>query len=461
MATSTTQPAMRADQLAPHSVEAEEAVLGAVLLNPECYADVETLEAGDFFIERHGWVWEAVRELKHKADAVTVAQHLEARGRLKEAGGVAGVLALQLRTPSSLNVQGYADIVRGLATRRRMLDMASALARMAHSEDQPIDRLMEQAEEQFKTLRDGAVVDEGAPSVTDFAWAEMARIDEWVRNPARIRGFRTGIAPLDAMSTGLQNGELTLLIARPGMGKSALLAQMASGLAQGGTATLLLSLEMTYERMLRRMACQIGRVSASALVEGRLEGEALGQYYEALGRLAKLPLYVVEPKQRTVAALRALARRYRREHGVQVVMVDTADKLTASQQRTKQYEVATLISGDLAEWAHEDRLALVVAKQVSRDLKERNDKTPQLTDIRDSGAYEQDADNVWALHRPGYYDRNVAQDEARIVPLKAREADSVAANKDVLLRWQPTWPGFEYVNTLTVELNSGRKERVA
>lgn len=454
MASKTKETPLRVDQLSPHDPEAEAALLGCVLINPAIIPDIDVAPE-DFFIERHGWVWEAALALQDKADYMLVAKHLEDKGRLAEAGGAAYVLSLSLSVPSILNADGYAARIRSLASRRRMLDMASALARMAHSDDQPIDRLMEQASEQFKLLSDHAQVKVQETTVGDFVKAELERADVWARNPQRIRGYRTGIVPLDQMSTGLQAGELTLLAARPGMGKSALLAQMAAGLAQQGTPVLVFSLEMTTEALYRRMVCQLARVNSSALREGRLDGGELGDYYRTLEKLSKLPIYIVEPKRRTVEALRVVARKYTREHDVKVVMVDTADKLTSSEKRGKQYEVSSLVSGDLAAWAHDDGLALIAAKQVNREAPTRQDKCPSLTDIRDSGAYEQDADNVWALHRAGYYDRE-AGDEAIIRPLKARESDAVALNRDVVMRWRPGYTGFEQV--AVVELNTVKRE---
>ena len=455
------------DQLAPYDAEVEAALLGCVLINPaQALAECGPLDPTDFFVERHAWIWEAVQELKDKTDAVLVASALQDKGRLTEAGGAAYVLSLQLRTPSILNAQGYAERVRALAVRRRMLDYASVAARAAHSEDQPIERLLEQLTDQLKELTDKGTPRVGNTSVAEWASAEIDRAGEWAKHPERIRGYRTGMVALDQMSTGLQAGEMTLLVARPNMGKSALLAQMTSGLAASGTPVLVFSLEMTHEALFRRMACQLALVSSSMLRQGALRDGELADYFRAVETLSKRPVYIIDRLEgpRTAARLQALARPYIREQGVKVVMIDTADKMQSSEKRGKQYEVSSLVSGDLAAWAHDDGLALVVAKQMNREAPQRQDKAPTLTDIRDSGAWEQDADNVWALHRPGYYD-HAAGNEAIIRPLKARETDAVAANKDVVFIWKPFYTGFAPAEAEIIELNDtarpGRKERAA
>lgn len=448
-----TQETYRADQLAPHSIEAEEAVIGSVLLNPVCYQDVAYLRAEHFYIVRNAWVWEAVEELGAGADLVTISQHLQARGRLEEAGGRAYLAALITQMPSWLNVEGYAGIVRDLATRRRLLDVAGTLARLAHSEDTPLVDVLGQAE---GAVRD--VLDEGAGETHDdpqaWASAEMDRVAQWVKQPGVMRGFPCGIAPIDLRLGGFKTRHLHWIAGRPGMGKSTLLSQLAWGFAREGTPCLVFSLEMTAEELRRWMVAQMTRVSSKRIEEGRITADEHVRVNEGIAHLGeRVPVFVEEPGMPSIARLRTIARRYQRDHGVRVVMIDTLNNLREfgdDKDKANMNVQVTRISKQMQAWAKEDDIALFAAVQMNRAATQRQDKRPTLSDLRESGSLEQAAHVVIGLHREGYYDEAANQSEAEVLYLKARMGD--AAGKRDRLRWRGEWPGFEVNEEKVVQL---------
>lgn len=444
---------LRADQLAPHSMEAEEAVIGAVLVNPMCYPDVADLRADQFFVVRHAWIWEAITDLKTEADIVTIGEHLKARGRLDETGGRAYLAALNRQVPSALNVESYAREVQKLALRRRLIDAAARIARAAHSEDTPIEDVLALSEGAVReVLDDGAGENRDDPGA--WAAAEYDRVAQWVAQPGVMRGFPCGIAPIDSRLGGFKTRHLHWVAGRPGMGKSTLLSQMAWGFAREGTPTLVFSLEMTGEELRRWMLAQITGVSAKRIEEGRITEAEHARVVEGIGVLRdRLAVFVEEPSGPSIPRLRSIARRYQRDHGVRVVMIDTLNNVREfgdDRDKANLNAQVTRISKVMQAWAKEDDVALFAAVQMNRAATQRQDKRPTLSDLRESGSLEQAAHVVIGLHREGYYDEAADQSVAEILYLKARMGD--AAGKRTKLRWRGEWPGFEVNEEKVVQL---------
>lgn len=457
----TLQPEMRADQLAPHEPEIEAALLQLALRDPRSIEDVRWLRPDDFFIVRHAWVWEAALDLGPVTDLLSVAQHLEARGRLAEIGGAAYLMALlaQYNPGSAEHHVPYARAVQEMAIRRRLIDAAGMVARVAHEKDTPLADVLARSESAVRE----AIDEGGDPELEDdrdaWASAEWDRMAEWARNPGQLRGFGCGFLPIDRTLNGFQAGHLHWIAGRPGMGKSALMCQMATGFAREGTPTLYFALEMDAEETRRWMAAQLARVSSTGVVAGTLNAHELERYQNALDALRKLPLYVVRPKGgMSIPLLRAIARRYRRRHGVKVVMVDTLNNLDEFGSANKNsagsnlHAQVTTISKTFQAWALDDQVALFAAVQMNRAATQRADHRPTLSDLRESGSLEQAAHVVLAVHRDSYYDESADSSVAQIGYLKVRMGPGAGRWDKVL--WMEEWPGFSIGQEKTVALGS-------
>lgn len=442
------------DQLAPHNPDAEEAVLGNILIEPGNLNEAGFLRTEDFFIVKHGYIWQAIQDAKPQGiDYLTIVSALEKRGRLAEVGGAAYVLSLINKTPNSLNTEGYARLVEEDSARRRLLVGASHLARLAHAGDKSIDTALSEAESIIRGINNQHVATiDRSKSVKDVAALVLDRARLYRDNPQEVRGMTCGIAALDKTIGGYVAGRLYLKAARPAMGKSSMLAQVATGLALNGHPVLIFSLEMTEEDMVWRMACQLARMDSRALELGKIRGDAFKPFEAAIETITKLPIWIEDKGGRTVAAMRSIATRYAGEQGIGAVMVDTLNRVGDVAAGSNLYQGMTNASHAIADWAHESDYAVISAVQLSRGNTQRTDKRPQLPDLRDSGAIEEDADYIGGLHREYYYtpDKKELEHLAAFYTLKHRHGP---ADADCELYYDAKWPGFGSLVTKTVQLD--------
>lgn len=441
---------MNTDDLDPRSIEAEEAVLALAIADPDTLDETGFLRPDDFFIVRHGWMWEAVKTIRERGDGVeylSVVTELERRGRLQESGGAAGVLSLvnkALQYPI-FDAPAYARIVHDMAVRRGLIAAASRIARLAHSDETAIDEVVTRAEEEIVGVgerRASAV--EQVQSVANVAADLMVEAQMRRDDPRDMVGMRTGLRPVDDMLLGIEPGLAYWIAGRPGMGKSSLLAQMAWGLAEHGCPVLFFSLEMKAEALVRRMICQMARVDNKLLRLGKLPPIEYRKWQAAAARIQnadKYPLFIEARSGRTVADMKAIARRYANKHGIKAVVIDTINRIADVGKAGDQYHGMTAVSHAVADWAHDSAYAVLVAAQLNRGNQQGHNKRPTLATLRDAGAQEEDADVVLGLHREGYYKPDVADLEhvAELLPLKVREGATEAMAK---LYWDAKWPGF-------------------
>lgn len=450
------------DQLAPHNPEAEAAVLGNILMEPTNLNEAAFLKADDFFVVKHAYVWQAIQDAKPNGlDYLTVVSALEKRGRLAEVGGAAYVLSLLNKTPNSLNTEGYARLVEEASARRRLLVGTQHLARLAHAGDKTIDTVLSEAESIIRGINNAHVATiDRSKSVKDVAALVLARAREYRDNPMEVRGMKCGIPSLDYTIGGFVGGRLYHLAARPAMGKSSLLAQTATGLALSGHPVLMFSLEMTEEDMVWRMACQLARMDSRALELGKVHGDAFKPFEAAIETITKLPIWIEDKGGRTIAAMRSIAMRYAGEHGIGAVIVDTLNRVGDVSAGANQYQGMTNASHAIADWAHESDFAVIDAVQLSRGNTQRSDKRPQLPDLRDSGAIEEDADYIGGLHREFYYspDKKDIEHLAAFYTLKHRHGP---ADADCELYYDAKWPGFGTLAKTTIDLNAELEKRPA
>lgn len=447
---------LRSDQLSPHSPEAEEAVLGSVLLNPECLAEVHWLKPDDFFIVRHGWIWEAYQRLKARKeplDYLTVVNELETQGRLAETGGAAYVLSLINKTPSALNVEGYGHIVEGMFARRDLIAAAEDIARLAHSDSEELSDVLRAAGRRLDDVilrhmnKECAVVT--AQEAAGELWEEAVR---WHGDPGKLRGMCTGLEPIDRLARGFRRNKLYYLCARPGMGKSALLARIARGLAAQGYKVLFYALEMSAFEMVARMACQLTNLKWDDVEAGTLSEDDHARYLDGVLQVGALGIAFDETSGLTIDEYWDRTTAYEKEHGpLDFVIMDTIN--CAQGIGDGDTAQMTQCSRHAKNWAHDrgHHYALMVSAQLNRSNEGQADKRPSLKAIRSSGALEEDGDIIWGIYRAGYYDKTIADIYMEVEVLKGRQYGAPVGSL-CTTAWRGGCFGIERKETATVDL---------
>lgn len=411
------------DQLAPHSVEAEEAVLGSILLDKGALYDVVTfLQPGDFFLVKNEWVYAAILALHKRGehiDYLTVIEELRNAGRLDELGGAAYITHLINHTPTSIYAEGYGRIVERAAVRRRLQRAASEIALLAQSENQPVDVALDMASallanvSQVRQLRDLQTARDLLPSVFDRV--EAAR-------ETGSTGILTGFADIDRrLGGGLQKSDLVLLAARPGMGKTSwMLCAAMNGMRAQAARPLIFSMEMTAEQLIRRWIAADSGVSTDKMRSGRMTDAEFSAFTTAWAALDGLPFVIDDTSGLTPEQFEAKVARAVAEHGVNVVMVDYLGLMNVPGRSENRTQEISLISRTLKNVARRFDVPVLAASQLNRAVESRQDKRPMLADLRDSGSLEQDADAVLFIYRDDYY--NEASD-------RANQADIICAKQ--------------------------------
>lgn len=422
----------------PHEIPIERAFLSAILLDRDRVGDFADLPPAAFYQVRHQLIWAAIQDMARagqEIDQITLHYRLSQ----SHPGEVGAAYLIGLHdVGSTLGLETYAEIIANLHYRRQLLAAAQQLARLAHSEKTPVTEISVQARLAFATAAppaSRAALAEGAASAADRVLG-LAQARHGQR--LALTGWPCGIAALDQQTLGFEAGLLYLIAARPGMGKSALLAQAAWGLAAGRHPVLIFSLEMTTDSWVLRMLCQQARVPITDAKLGRLSDDQLSRLQQAGARLRELPLTICSLSGLTIEQMKTITRRVVGDDRA-VVMIDHVGKIRTAGESV--YERASRASNDLAAWAHEGQIALIAAAQLNRTSEMVQDKRPRLAQLRDSGAWEQDADVVFGLHRPGYYDKNDAA-VASLVELEALKVRDGAVGRAWQFTWQPDWVGF-------------------
>ena len=412
----------------PHSVEAEDAGLGSVLIDPEAILRVSPLlRSDDFFIVKNGWVWAALVALhkRHEPiDLLTVCHELEIRGQLAEVGGVAYLSHLVNVVPTAIHADGYAHIVERESFRRKLLRAASDIAQLAFDDEkancEPDDLLAEASHLILKTQSSAA--GRNVLALSDTVSAYYDRIQYLYDHAGEPLGIPTGFTDLDQILGGLQRGDLIIVAARPGMGKTALLTSIAlSAIKKFSQRALLFSLEMSSEQVTQRLVSQESGIDGQRLRLGRLRDEDWLRFIEGTGDLGQRPLWVDDTPAISTSAMRAKASRLHTEHRLDLILVDYLQLMTApGRHENRTQEVGTL-SRSLKAMARELNVPVIAASQLSRAVEQRQDKRPQLSDLRESGSLEADADVVMFIYRDDAYNpHSERKNAAEVIVAKHR-----------------------------------------
>ena len=398
------------DRMPPASVEAEQAVLGAMLLKPDAVTTAaEELTADDFYRETHRLIFEAMMELKERTepvDLVTLTEQLKKADKLAKIGGIPALSLIANSVPTAANVHYHARIVHEKAQLRSLIAAATEIAGAAYESADEVEDIMDSAEKRILQVSSGKRSKDFVP-LQDILLDALEQIDLRYNNKGCITGLPTGFTELDHLTAGLQKSDLILVAARPWMGKTAFTLNIAAHVVlRAKEPVAFFSLEMSKEQLVQRLLCSEGRIDSQRLRVGELEEKEWGDLIDTANRLSAAPLYIDDTPSITVMELRSKARRLKAEHGLSLIVIDYLQLMqgrTSKSGDNRQQEISE-ISRSLKALARELDVPVIALSQLSRSVESRQIKRPMLSDLRESGSLEQDADIVMFLYREDYYD---------------------------------------------------------
>lgn len=390
--------------LPPHSIEAEQAVLGGILIGGTAALDrIEgMLAASDFYRNEHREIFAAICSLSNRGsaiDVITVAEALAGSGIDERTGGLAYLATLSENTPSAANIRRYAEIVKERAQQRGLMALAQGIMSECAAPGAKVDEIIAQADAAMVQLLDTGAGDE--PTMLVNAMGEAIDDIDDRQSGHRRSGLQTGIAELDALTCGLEPGQLIIVAARPSVGKTALGLNIADHAVRGGDPVSFFSLEMTKRELSQRLLALRARVSVAAMRSGALEQDQWDRIFKCRADADGQPLFLIDRSGVGVPYIRAAARRIKRQHGLGLVIVDYLGLMKGEGQNRTQ-EIGSISRG-LKSLAKELHVPIIALAQLNRATEGRMDKRPMLSDLRDSGEIEQDADIVAMLHREENY----------------------------------------------------------
>ncbi|QXL85734.1 replicative DNA helicase [Comamonas sp. NLF-1-9] len=399
----------------PHSIEAESSVLGGLLLDNLAWDRVsDLLGEGDFYRSEHQQVYAAIGALigaNKPADVITVHERLQSVGKAEETGGLAYLNSLAQYVPSASNIRRYAEIVRERAILRKLVSASDEIATNAFNpQGRPVDRILDEAEQKiFAIGEEGSRMKQGFQPMESLVVSLLDRVQEMADNPMDVTGVPTGFTDLDRMTSGLQAGDLVVLAARPSMGKTSLAVNIAEHVALNEQLPVaIFSMEMGAAQLAVRIVGSIGRIDQGHLRTGKLTDQEWPRLTEAIERLRSVSLHIDETPGLTPSELRASARRLARQCGkLGLIVVDYLQLMSGSgggQGENRATELGEISRG-LKMLAKELQCPVIALSQLNRSVEQRNDKRPLMSDLRESGAIEQDADIIMFIYRDDYYNK--------------------------------------------------------
>ena len=397
------------DNLPPQNIEAEQAVLGAIFLNTDALADaMEYVEADDFYRRSHQLLFQAMVDLNNNSEAIdvlTVQNYLSTNNQLDDVGGVAYIAELATSVPTAANAGYYAKIVEEKSMLRRLISTATNIITQANNNDEDVPSLLDSAERQIMDVSERRNRS-GFREIKDVLNEALNDVDRLSQQSEDITGLPTGYREFDKMTAGLQPDNLIILAARPAVGKTAFALNIAQNVATStDTSVAIFSLEMSAESLVNRMLCAEGSINANHLRTGQLDEGEWQNLIVAMGALSNTSIFIDDTPGIKMAEIRAKCRRLTKEKGnLGLVVIDYLQLIEGSNKESRQQEVSE-ISRQLKKLAKELGVPILALSQLSRGVEQRQDKRPVLSDIRESGSIEQDADIVAFLYRDDYYER--------------------------------------------------------
>ncbi len=402
-------------RIPPHSLEAESSVLGGLLLDNSAWDRVgDLLNDSDFYRYEHRLVYAAVGALingSRPADVITVFEHLQSLGKADEVGGLAYLNSLAQYVPSASNIRRYGEIVRERAILRKLVSASDEISTTAFNpKGKPVAQILDEAEQKiFNIGEEGSRMKQGFQSMDSLVVDLLDRVEEMSQNPNDITGVPTGFYDFDRMTSGLQPGDLVVLAARPSMGKTALAINIAEHVAVNeGLPVAVFSMEMGAAQLAIRIVGSIGRIDQGHLRTGKLSDDEWPRLTEAIEKLRSISLHIDETPGLTPSELRANARRLARQCGkLGLIVVDYLQLMSGSSSDgdNRATELGEISRG-LKMLAKELQCPVIALSQLNRSVEQRTDKRPMMSDLRESGAIEQDADVIMFIYRDDYYNKD-------------------------------------------------------
>ncbi len=396
----------------PYSLEAEKAVLGSMFISREAIPRaVEVIQSPDYFYRRsHRLIFDVIRDMfqdDREVDGLTVAEELESRDQLSEVQGSHYIAELVDTVPSSANVEHYAEIVKKYYLLRELINTCNDVIEECYDSEEDARELIDKAEEKIFSLRDDQVTGRLEP-LSEIIKDTFERLDEASERDGVISGLKTGYTKLDNMTSGLHEGQLIIIASRPGMGKTSFALNVAQNVALGEDKPVaIFSLEMLKQDLSMRFLSAESRVPFGKLRSGRFSDSDWQRIANGFVRLGDAPIYIEDTPNQNVLDLKAKARRLKAEHDVSLILLDYLQLMSPVSDVDSRVQALTQISRGLKQLAIELQVPVISLTQLNREVERRGgDKRPQLSDLRGSGAIEQDADVVGFLYRPYYYTEN-------------------------------------------------------
>jgi replicative DNA helicase len=403
-------------RIPPHSIEAESSVLGGLLLDNGAWDRMgDVVVDSDFYRHEHKLIYAAIGTLinaSKPADVITVYEQLQNLGKAEEIGGLAYLNSLAQYVPSASNIRRYAEIVRERSILRKLVSASDEIATNAfNTQGKPVDKILDEAEQKiFNIGEEGSRMKQGFQGMDSLVVELLDRVTEMAENPNDITGVRTGFYEFDKMTSGLQAGDMIVLAARPSMGKTSLAINIAEHVALNeGLPVAVFSMEMGASQLAVRIVGSIGRIDQGHLRTGKLTDEEWPRLTEAIEKLRNVSLHIDETPGLTTSELRANARRLARQYGkLGLIVVDYLQLMSVSSSMNDENRATAVgeISRGLKMLAKELKCPVIALSQLSRGVESRTDKRPMMSDLRESGAIEQDADIIMFIYRDDYYDKN-------------------------------------------------------
>ena len=382
----------------------EEALIGSVLITPDAYVDAAPLvNAEDFYLHRNRWIWEAFIELFKSDsyfDVLTVKEALETNGHLEDVGGLEYLISLTNRVPSSQHAESYARTINALAVRRRLITAAKDIATLAYRKDTSVDDVISDAEKAIFGVSQDRYKRDLVP-ISDAASDYLERLQLNASIPGGVTGLETGLKAVDKALDGLQRSDLIIVAGRPGMGKTGFMIGIAKhvGLALKRNVAFF-TLEMSAEQLIQRMVAQETNIDSQKLRSAKLSDSEAQEVVHALGVLSESRIFVDDTPAITPLQMRTKCRRMQMELGLDLVIVDYLQLMSGDTRTDNRVQEVSYISRYLKVLARDLNVPVLAAAQLSRAVEQRQDKTPVLSDLRESGSLEQDADIVLFINRP-------------------------------------------------------------
>lgn len=399
------------DRVPPQNIEAEQAVLGAMMIDKEAISKAtEILRENDFYRQDHRAVYQVIVDLFSKnqaVDMVTVTESLKREGKLDDVGGIQFITYLANAVPTAANISYHAKIVEEKSLLRQLISVSTQIAGSGYEGSEDVNTLLDNAERMILAVSERKISRDFSP-IKEVVMSAVDRIDELYNKKGGITGLATGFIDFDHLTSGLQPSDLILIAARPSMGKTALVLNMAQNVAiREKKAVAFFSLEMSKEQLVQRMLCSEASIDSSRLRIGELEDNDWEKLIWAADGLSQADIFIDDTPGITVMEMRAKARRLKVEHNLQLIVIDYLQLMQGSGKKNSENRQQELsdISRSLKALARELNVPVIALSQLSRSVESRQVKRPMLSDLRESGALEQDADLVAFLYREDYYDK--------------------------------------------------------